>query len=220
MKITIDNVSSSSQINCILCHDKNGNVYLELNNVYYLLTISSNDEIEFYELNKFDEEDLEPRLNPHQITNVYNKKTLKEKALIKLEEDTKTDYSDDEETNISYFPENNFYKTNIEYDDECNEDLQFNISIYNDFKIFPQLNKSLDTFSLYDFLVMDDEHKQILKTLELSDENNYRITYLTKLNDFNLNIIGSMIKKFKIFYEEKDGNILIIVNNIEKKFMY
>lgn len=231
MKIIINNTNKESdeKIEGILCHDNVGNVFLEISNSYYLLLINAENDIEFIEVCNFDNlpsnyEQSIPHMN-YEISNTYDKNSLREKVIKDLEEHNSDDELDEDGykvTKYKNYPEDKLYITNTkdiqrkdEYDDYddytepkciiacCKEN--------NTTNILPLINKTLENPPVYDFLVIDEESKQVLKTLELDEKAGYRITIFTSYK-IVLNIVGSKLKMYNILFSRENEIINIVMS--------
>ena len=90
MNVTIE--GNEGTIKGILCYDINGNVYIEINNCYHVLSIDKNNDIEFYKINNnaFKTLSNEVKIHYNDIMQV-NGESLKKKILDNVENDSESD---------------------------------------------------------------------------------------------------------------------------------
>lgn len=219
------------------CHDLNGNVFLVLNNNnkqnYYSLNIDKNDEIEFYQI---DPEKLVNLDNSEKM--IYEKiidsefTSLKKKTLDSIENDDNSDQEEDFQNykqKIKYLNEDKYYYTNFKNENSDDENDKFNFNKKDNIDLILLIDKGIDVVANYDTYVRDKE-KNVLLSLILNSGNAYRISfYNLDNNDFiiELNIIGSTIKTYKIYFnneinensgnENSENGIKLICEKINQK---
>ena len=219
------------------CHDLNGNVFLVINNNnkqnYYSLNIDKNDEIEFYQI---DPEKLVNLDNSEKM--IYEKiidsefTSLKKKTLDSIENDDNSDQEEDFQNykqKIKYLNEDKYYYTNFKNENSDDENDKFNFNKKDNIDLILLIDKGIDVVANYDTYVRDKE-KNVLLSLILNSGNAYRISfYNLDNNDFiiELNIIGSTIKTYKIYFnneinensgnENSENGIKLICEKINQK---
>jgi len=198
-------------------HDMEGNIFLLFNFKYYLITIDNNDNMELLEIENIDIFNDTTGIQKYgniKNTNDKNTNTLRKKIIDELDKEKENDdllsdedeYDDEYKTKYTYLPEEKLYFTEHS-DDEIDEYYEQNCKIYkfgND-AIMKCLNKTLDSPSNYDTLVIDKNTNIVLFKIESIYGNSYRIL-LYRTGEIELNIIGSKKKLFKINIDNSDPN--------------
>jgi hypothetical protein len=211
-----------------LYHDTFGNVYLNIGDKYFAMTIDRFDNIEFYEIDKLKMVELPNSQNLKYDKIVDTEVTsLKKKIFDDIGKNEDSDKEEDFQNykqKIKYLKEDGQYckeekeeKIN-ESDDDNNEYFEFSKK-ENDNSIL-LLDKGFDTFAIYDTFVQDNMNN-IVESFVFNNTNSYRVSFHKKEKTVELNIIGNVIKTYKLFYNYNDDDkIVIIVNNIDKKNNY
>jgi hypothetical protein len=238
--LNYDDKNKELSINGIFYHDINGNLYLEINNKYYVLIISLNDEIEFIEINDYNnlvDVDVDNTINYSQIKNTYEKNSLKGKINNELEENENDDDDDDyiNDTDEYYknkykaFPEDKLYTVDKNEDDDDDYNIYDNIiddtyqahyvfSKYGSNSTIECLKKTLDCLANYDTFIINYNTSYVLATIESTIKSEYRISIYT-CGKISLNIVGSKIKMYNIFYTIVDGVYYVHSNRIHTKLI-
>ncbi|ATZ80916.1 hypothetical protein BMW23_0871 [Bodo saltans virus] len=220
MEITINHELLKNEHNKLTgtwCNDINGNVFLNINENYYLLSIDNDNNLEFF---GFDKEQF--YILPDNMKIKYEHlietadEPLKKKILDEVEIIEESD--DDEETileknNMKLLKEDAYYikdeKNNVN-DDLHDVDLHLNyddteFSFYvKNKKCFNFLQYTLSTPSIYD-TYFRDKNKNVSSSIECEERNSYRISIYEDSTLLELNIIGDRIKKFYIVYNINDS---------------
>ena len=211
-----------------LCHDTFGNVYLDVKNKYFIMTIDKNNDIEFYEVNET------------KMAKLSNSKNLKYDKIVDTEVTSlKKKIYDDIEKNEDSDQEEDFqnYKQKIKYlnedkhfckeeetnendsENEIDEYFEFSKNQNNDSILL--LDKGFDTFAIYDTFVWDARNNNVVESFVFNNTNSYRISFYKKEKTIDLNIIGNIIKTYHLYYHYDDNeNIVIVCKNIDKKNNY
>jgi hypothetical protein len=217
MEIIINNEfakNEGNKLSGIWCNDINGNVFLRVDDSYFLLSIDADDNLEFFKFDKCHFFILPDNMKikyDHLIETADE--PLKQKIIEEIGIDDKSD--DDEETvneknNMRYLKEDAYYlkqeKINNIDDkiDFCmnSNDVEFAFYIKNK-KCFEFLSYTLDTTSIYDTYYRD-KNKNVSSSIECEESNSYRISIYENTNNIELNVIGNCIKKFKIVFNIND----------------
>lgn len=208
MKINI-----SDNFNKNICgeyfHDIDGNIYLKIETNYYFLYINMHDELEWGEIQNFDKlRNVDSNIKHSKINNTNNNKSLRHKLLEKIDDDNETireneeytiyDEDEDYENMIKYYPEKKLYY--IENDNDNSDSDEYIFAKYGNVDLIKCLSKTLDTESLYDTIVFDQQTKTILFTIESKNCNSYKVT-LNFDGTMTLCLIGSLNKIFKTKYK-------------------
>lgn len=237
MKITINGSPLFKNLIGTLYHDIDGNILLMINDIstehkYYFLTIDSFDNLEWVFIENFNNL---PSINKSHnlkfknIKNSNSKYSLKGKIIddIVEEEDEDDEYYANEESNeykirYKYFPEEKYYNDdsdgNQSDDDHYTEKCNFSkIKDDIDDKLLC-LDRTLDTISSYDTVLMDNINKMILKTIQSNSNNHYKI--LIFLNGLmELNIIGSSKKSYELKYSYASDGLHVFSQMINKNIV-
>lgn len=227
MDITIKQENSNNTININVCYDINGNIYVNLKDELYILTIDKNNNPELYKCNEEAFIDLdEVNIKYKKILEFDN--TLKKKILDEIEEDKNDD--DDQGENyqnlkkkIQYCEEDKYYyvdddnSSNSEDDDD---NICYKFYQKGNKNIITLLHKKSDIISLYDTYIRDNM-KNVVFSLQLSGEqNSYRLSiFPNSENLFELNIIGDEIRTYNLTYLF-DNEIIFRFNKISYKKKY
>lgn len=221
-------ISISEEI-CILYHDINGNIIMNMDDKYFSLDINSNDELELDEIVDINLLNKNKSINTYgKIHNTYENETLRSKIIDELEKDDSDndseiydDLIDGYNNRKKCFPEEKYF--NVENDNisiksnDSEDNTQF--YRYGNSDILKCFDKYFNSSSLYDTFIFDDENKFMLVSLKNNQYNSYRIT-ITLSGKFILNIIGTTTKYFDLKLNDENIPQLIInksmVNGIDK----
>lgn len=255
MKIQIFNYDFKNNLvdslECTFYHDINGNLFLKTNDKYFVLFISATDDIEWIELNNYQNlVEVNSTIKYSSIKNTYEKKSLKGKITKELEDDGENDDNVDETDEQIYYknkykayPEEKLYIIQDEttngaiatdgtneideiddiYDDMNNADadgmeVYYKFSKFGDESVIKCLDRSLEVLANYDTFIMNDNTSYVLATLQASQKSEYRVS-LFVTGKMLLNIVGSKIKWYDIYYKKNDTDISIICENSNTKIV-
>jgi hypothetical protein len=219
-----------------LYHDINGNVFINTNDTYYLISIDKNNDIELYDIDKSKLVDL-PNIQNLEYDKIVDTEftSLKRKVMDKIEEDEDSDQEEvyqNYKQKIKYLNEDKYYYSeykeneNENGDDDYNDDDEF-----EQFKFYKKeddnsillLNKGLDSPANYDTYIRDGS-KNVVASLICNNTNAYRISfYKMEKNQaclIELNIIGNVIKTFYLCYGYDGEQIELKCNKICQKNNY
>lgn len=202
-----------------LCHDINGNIYVNIENLYYLITINKDDDIELYNI---DTAKLVELKNSKYLE--YDKivdsdfTSLKKKVMDKIEQDEDSDQEENYQNyrqKIKYLDEDKYYYSEYKEKDisdgEIYDDEKDVFKFYKkDDKTILLLNMGIDSPANYDTYIRENT-KNVLVSLINNNTNAYRISFY-KINNngrnlIELNIIGSTIKAYHLCYGYNDNGI-------------
>ncbi len=229
-----DKTNKELSLECIFYHDINGNLFLKIQNKYFVLFISSTDDIEWIELNDYDSL---PQVNTNikylAIKNTYEKNSLKGKITKDLEEENNNDDDDVDEDldGVTYYqnkyksyPEDKLYVTQEETIDDNQEetidDLEcyYKFSKFGDESVITCLDRSLEVLANYDTFIMNNNTSYVLTTMQASEKSEYRVSLFTT-GKMILNIVGSKLKCYDLYYTLSENNVIIICDNINTKII-
>jgi hypothetical protein len=228
-------VLSKNNITGKLYHDINGNVFVNINDIYYLVSIDKNNDIELYEIDKSKLVELENTDNLEYDKIIDTEFTsLKKKVMDKIEED---DDSDQEETyqnykqKIKYLNEDKYYYSEYKEDNNCDyeicgeENEKFKFYKKENDKSILLLNRGIDSLANYDTYIREDT-KNVVASLICNDNNpnSYRISFYkienNQRNLVELNIIGNAIKTYYLCYGYDGDKIELRFKKILEKDNY
>jgi hypothetical protein len=210
-----DNIKSK------LCCDVSGNVYLNINDNYYLMTIDKNDDLEFYEVNKNNLEVLE-KMNNLEYQKIVDSDvpTLKRKILEKMEKENNSENESDDEEDLQnykqkmkYLQEDKYFLIENEFGENNFENENFDFYKKDGTNNIILMNKGISGFAIYDTYVRN-ENGDVFESIIFNNDNSYRISFYKNLNTIELNIIGSAIKKYNLIYGYDKNDIVISANKI------
>jgi hypothetical protein len=216
-----------------LYHDINGNVFINANNTYYLISIDKNDNIELYDIDQSKLVDL-PNTQNLEYDKIIDTEftSLKKKVMDKIEEDEDSDQEEiyqNYKQKIKYLNEDKYYYS--EYKENENDDYDYDELELEQFKFYKKendnsillLNKGIDSPANYDTYIRD-ETKNVLTSLICNNTNAYRISfYKMEKNQtclVELNIIGNVIKTYYLCYGYDGKKIELSCNKICQKNNY
>lgn len=183
----------------IWCYDVNGNVYINVNEKFYILEIGKNNNLEFNLI----ENDIFKELSDQykkKCGKIFDLETesLKKKV---LEEIDKSDSDRDEDyqnyrSKMKCLEEDKYYVAENEENNDSSDDLE-----NTEYKFYQKgntncmvfLNKGLETSAIYDTYVRDKD-KSVILSLQSDSNNSYRVS-IYENHMMELNIIGSEVKR-------------------------
>lgn len=221
-----DKTNDESKLEIDFCHDIYGNVFVKTKEKYYLMTISTTDDIEWIELNNYEDlEKVNNQIKYSNIKNTYEKKSLKGKIIKEIDENE----SDEEEDENEYFknkkkicPEDKLYTTEI-VDANENDDLETNENLYKfskfgDNSVLPCLDRALEVSSNYDTYVINGNTSYVLLTLISNENSGYRVSIFLN-GKVVLNIVGTKFNTYELHYIKNEENMSIVCNKINTNFV-
>lgn len=184
--------------------DRNSNLYI--NN--HWISINKNNELDGI-LIKNKSENKSLTIIEKLDTKINRKLQAKliDEEISKFIENDEEVFDDDDDINMIsnyiYNPETKFINYHEEYD--SNDD---NIEPYYDINGIAEISDNILDLSNYEFYYFGlDSNDLKYYTLIINDNPIYRISYYENLNELTLNIIGDIIKRFKII-EDIENNTL------------
>jgi hypothetical protein len=228
MKLTIKHISDTITIDSTLYHDIHGNLYLKIEDKYFVLLISVNDDLEWIEINDYNSlVKVNAKIEYTQIKNTYEKNSLKGK-IVKDLEDENYDEDEDEIENEGHFvnkyksyPEDKLYTTEFKEDVNDDEDIDiydipmYNFSKFGDSSIIKCLDRTLNSPSNYDSFVMNGNTSYVLSALQSKEKSSYRVSVFVT-GKILLNIVGSKLKAFDLQFDVNQENEMIITSKLIK----
>jgi len=187
--------------------DRNSNLYI--NN--HWISINKNNELDGI-LIKNKSENKSLTIIEKLDTKINRKLQAKliDEEISKFIENDEEVFDDDDDINMIsnyiYNPETKFINYHEEYDsNNSNDD---NIEPYYDINGIAEISDNILDLSNYEFYYFGlDSNDLKYYTLIINDNPIYRISYYENLNELTLNIIGDIIKRFKII-EDIENNTL------------
>lgn len=232
----------SDTIDVTVHHDVCGNIFLKFKNSFYCLSIDQHDNIEFVEFFNFTSlPNNNDKINYSKIINTFEKKSLKGKLIKELDEQEYDEEVDEIENEGHYitkyksYPEEKLYVSDnkqendsnnessnaVKLDDEYIEEYYepyYKFSKYGEKAIVTCLEKSLEDMAIYDTFILNDNTSYVYLTLQSEEKSNYRVSILTT-GIFILNIVGSKIKTYELFYFVNNQNEIEIGTKLIKTNM-
>jgi hypothetical protein len=202
-------------IDITICHDNYGNIYFKHDKNYYFLVVGNDDNLEIHQtyniLKMMNHGEV---LTFGKVKSSNDEKSLKGKILNKIEEektqveeekneDVLTDDEDETERHEKYYPDDKYYyyddqpdEEEVDEEDDTNE---FKFYKSGDTSILEYLDIIMDSPSNYNTLVMNPFTKVVEMSLESNISNDYILIIYTN-GQFDLNVVGSKRKTFKLSY--------------------
>lgn len=225
MKLIVANsIDNKKSIECTLCHDIHGNLYFEYSGKYFVMLIGVNDDLEWIEINDYNLLiQTENKLKYSEIKNVFEKNSLRGKAVKELE-DSNYNEEEDEIDNAGHFmtkyksyPEDKLYveddnnkneddAENNEIYDDSNENCTYKFSKFGEESVIKCLDRTFNVSASYDTFVMNENTSYVLATLQSPEKSCYRVSVFTS-GKFVLNVVGSIIKSFDVVYVDQESQI-------------
>jgi hypothetical protein len=220
----IDNIDNENKIEfeIFICNDISGNIYININESYYFLNIDSNDDLEWIYIENFNNlQSTHDEINYLSIKNTSEKYSLKdkiEKELNEKEKDIESEYMDENnKSNHKYYPENSTCIPDDENDDDEDKPNYYKFSKFGNENLLQYLDKSL-TLSIFDTFIFNSSN-ELIQTITSYEESAYRVSIFSN-QTIQLNIIGSKIKKYDMYYKiDIDDNINIICIKSDTKLI-
>lgn len=210
-KLKIYSDIDNSNVDSLLYHDINGNVYIVVNNLHYMIDIDKHNDISIENVNLED-------LYKFSTDNIIFKKishtefsTLKKKTLEKIENDSESDQDENYQNfkqNIKYLNEDKYYYSEYEYE-ECNDDDEKFDFYKNNDNTIKLINYGSEVPAIYDTFIRDKD-KNVIASLIFNNENGYRISLYDDI--IELNIIGDKIISYRLYYNNLNNIYLKKVN--------
>lgn len=207
-----------------LCCDTSGNIYLDINDNYYLMTIDKNDDLEFYEVNKNNLEVLE-NTNELKYQKIIDSDvpTLKRKVLESMEKENNSEHdSDDDEDEyqnykhkMKYLHEDKYFLVENELGENDCENEKFDFYKKDGSDNIILMNKGISGFAIYDTYVRN-ECGDVFESIIFNNNNSYRVSFYKNLNTMELNIIGSIVKKYNLTYGYNKNELIIFSKKMNK----
>lgn len=239
MKIKVSNnddkTNKSLELECVFYHDINGNLFLKINDKYFVLFISSTDDIEWIELHDYNSlVKINTKIEYSEIKNTYEKHSLKGKITKELEEDNADEYDIDDDfdpdgqayyqNKYKAYPEEKLYTTQEEPVDDSEiqniDDLEsyYKFSKFGNDNVITCLDRSLEVLANYDTFIMNNNTSHVLTTMQASEKSEYRVSLFTT-GKIVLNVVGSKIKCYELHYKLNENDITIVCNKINTKIV-
>ncbi len=239
-----DKLNKEQLLDCTFYHDICGNLYIKAQDKYFMLVISITDDIEWIEISNY--ENL-PKVNNNisysGIKNTYEKNSLKGKVTKELEENDDDDELDEDgyyQNKHKVYPEEKLYVTdntnnsntenNINSDDNNNNDNDnddldsdelenyYRFSKFGNDSIITCLDRTLDVLANYDTFVMNNNTSYVLTTLQAAEKSEYRVSLFIS-GKMLLNVVGTRLNTYDLYYTNKDNELLIICDRLHTKFV-
>jgi hypothetical protein len=193
--------------------DHNSNLYI--NNFW--ISINKNNDLEGVYIEQNDDNDNDKNDNNNKKVKIVEEidKKINRKLQAKLIDDEIFKYkeNDDEDdiqmiSNYIYNPETKYinYHQDYDQDDDDTDDEE----PYYDITGIADFTDNLLDLSIYEFYYFGLESIKFYTSI-INDNPIYRISYFEYSNEIKLNIIGDVIKTYKITFD-KENNKLIFVN--------
>lgn len=213
-------------------HDISGNIYLKLENTYYVLMISATDDIEWIEIEDYELLELaDNEIKYSTIKNTYEKNSLKGKITKELEDENgnnEEEIEDDiylQNKNKTYPEEKLYTIDNIENNENQNDDYlegeelsnYYRFSKFGNDSIIKCLDRTLSVLANYDTFVMNSNTSYILETFQAVEKSEYRVTLFID-GRILLNVVGTKLNTYNIFYKINNDKLEIICERIFTKF--
>ncbi len=210
MIISINNTDAT----CEMAYDICGNVFVLYNNECYWVNINNINELALEKIENITSLMKIKEFNDKykKIKHTFNPYSLKGKILSELleEKDPESDCEDEDDDNyiknLNYHPEDKYYYTENEHDNNDNEEIDdhdmFDIAKFDDSKV-KLLDRTFNSLSLYDTFFIDNKNdvNMVIFTLESKEKSSYRITIKTD-STFTLNIVGERMNKYILEIKE------------------
>lgn len=232
MKIQISSrIDKDKKITGLLYHDIYGNLYLKINNIYYVLFVNNTDELEWIEIYNYNSLPL-VNINYYpvysKIKNTFEKNSLKGKIIKEINDDNisknEEDYDDPDDSQFivtnKLYPEEKLYMIENDNTENDIDNLFDDFEPYYKFSKFGSniiscLDRTLDDVAMYDTFIINYDTSYVLEIMQSTEISSYRISVFTN-NKFSLNIVGSKIKIFDCVFSEMENGIINLYFELNK----
>jgi len=213
MLIAIDNIDTKELITSELSHDIDGNLILYFKSKYYYLDINHKNELEWIEIHDIS---IFPKidnvLDYSTIKNTYENETLRKKIIEEIDKETEHDGSDSEvdmdeeelKTRYKFLPEEKLY-----YITETNSNHNVIFAKSDEEIVMCCLDWTLNSTSLYDFLIFADIEKKLIAYSSKSKTRNHYRVLISQTGQMTLNVMADKITNY-VMKTNSDFNLLMI----------
>lgn len=236
MKLQIPNYSDKLNkellVECEFYHDVSGNLYMKIQNKYFVLMISASDDIEWIEVDNYENlPTVENSIIYSDIKNTYEKNSLKGKVTSELDEQNNNEddeYVDEDgyiQNKHKVYPEEKLYTKEENNDENVDEDYEqfelqnhYKFSKFGNEAIIKCLDRSLEVLANYDTFIMNNNTSYVLTTLQAIEKSEYRVSLFVS-GKMLLNVVGTKLNTYDLYYENKADSFEVKCEKLHTKFV-